>query len=169
MFDAIYGLAHPGIRTTRKMVAKRFVWHGMNKQISTWAQTCLRSKVQRQVRAPLEHGQLPEPRFQRIHMDIVGPLPSSQGMAISSRSLTTTQGGQRLSPWSMPLPPCLPGPSYTTTSPSLEYPPTSHLIGDHNSPRLYRQPCGLYWVHSCTTPLPTTRKQMALSSDYTGG
>lgn len=29
--------------------------------------------------APLEHGQLPDRPFQRIHVDIVGPLPISQG------------------------------------------------------------------------------------------
>ena len=56
---------------------------------------------------------------------------------------------------SVALLPRVPGPSYTTTSSSLEYPLTSHLIGDHNLPRLYGQPCGRYWVHSCTTPMPT--------------
>ena len=83
MFDAIHGLAHPGIRTSRKMVAARFVWHGMNKEVGLWAKTCVpcqRSKVQRHVITPLEHGQLPDRRFQRLHVDIVGPLPPSRGM-----------------------------------------------------------------------------------------
>ena len=83
VFDAIHGLAHPGIRTSRKMVAARFVWHGMNKEVGLWAKTCVpcqRSKVQRHVITPLEHGQLPDRRFQRLHVDIVGPLPPSWGM-----------------------------------------------------------------------------------------
>ena len=83
VFDAIHGLAHPGIRTSRKMVAARFVWHGMNKEVGLWAKTCVpcqRSKVQRHVITPLEHGQLPDRRFQRLHVDIVGPLPPSRGM-----------------------------------------------------------------------------------------
>ena len=82
VFDSIHGLAHPGIKTTRKMVAARFVWHGINKQVGVWAKTCIscqKAKVQRHVIAPLEHGQLPDRRFQRIHVDIVGPLPISQG------------------------------------------------------------------------------------------
>ena len=29
VFDTIHGLAHPGIRTSRKLVAARFVWCGM--------------------------------------------------------------------------------------------------------------------------------------------
>ena len=82
VFDAIHCLAHPGIKTTRKMVAARFVWHGINKQVGHWAKTCVpcqKAKVQRHASAPLEHGQLPDRRFQRIHVDIVGPLPISQG------------------------------------------------------------------------------------------
>ena len=41
---------------------------------------CQKSEVQRHVITPREHGQLPDRRFQRIHVDIVGPLPPSQGM-----------------------------------------------------------------------------------------
>ena len=40
---------------------------------------CQRAKVQRHVTAPLEHCQLPDRRFQRLHVDIVGPLPLSHG------------------------------------------------------------------------------------------
>ena len=82
VFEAIHSLAHPGIKTSRKMVTARFVWHGINKQVGMWAKTCIscqKSKVQRHVTAPLEHGQLPDRRFQRIHVDVVGPLPISQG------------------------------------------------------------------------------------------
>ena len=76
VFDTVHGLSHPGIRATRKMVSARFVWHGMNKQVGVWAKTCIpcqRAKVQRHVTAPLEHCQLPDRRFQRLHVDIVGP------------------------------------------------------------------------------------------------
>ena len=82
VFNTIHGLAHPGIRASRKLVAARFVWHGVNKQVGLWAKTCIpcqRAKVQQHVSAPLEHGQLPDRRFQKIHVDIVGPLPISQG------------------------------------------------------------------------------------------
>ena len=58
VFDSIHGLAHPGIRATSKMVT---AWHGFNKHIGAWAKTCIPC------------------RFQRIHVDIVGPLSISQG------------------------------------------------------------------------------------------
>ena len=82
VFNTIHGLAHPGIRASRKLVSSRFVWHGVNKQVGLWAKTCIpcqRAKVQRHVSASLEHGQLPDRRFQKIHVDIVGPLPVPQG------------------------------------------------------------------------------------------
>ena len=33
VFDAIHGLSHPSIRTTRKLIASKFVWHGLHKQV----------------------------------------------------------------------------------------------------------------------------------------
>ena len=46
-FDTIHGLAHPGIRTSRKLVAARFVWHGMNKQVGIWAKNmCALPKIE---------------------------------------------------------------------------------------------------------------------------
>ena len=65
-----------------KLVAAHFVLHGMNQQVGIWAKTCVhcqRSKVHRHVTAPLQHGHLPDHRFQWIHVDIFGPLPISEG------------------------------------------------------------------------------------------
>ena len=33
VLDAIHSLAHLGIKTSRKMVTARFVWHGINMQV----------------------------------------------------------------------------------------------------------------------------------------
>ena len=37
VFDAIHGLFHPSIRTTQKLLTDRYVWHGIRKQVSSWA------------------------------------------------------------------------------------------------------------------------------------
>ena len=39
VFDAIHGLAHPGIKTSQKMVTAHFVWHGISKEVGMWAKT----------------------------------------------------------------------------------------------------------------------------------
>ena len=82
VFDAVHNLSHPGIRTTRKLVANKFVWHGMNKQVGEWAKVCVpcqQSKISRHVRAPLQRFEVTQRRFDDIHIDLVGPLPPSQG------------------------------------------------------------------------------------------
>ena len=33
VFDAIHGLSHPSIRSTCKLIATKFVWHGLAKQV----------------------------------------------------------------------------------------------------------------------------------------
>ena len=81
-FTAVHGLAHVGYRPTLKAVSDRFVWFNMKKDLKLWCQgcqDCQASKVSRHVRAPLEHLPPPDDRFEHIHVDLVGPLPSSEG------------------------------------------------------------------------------------------
>ena len=82
LFDVVHGLSHPSVRATRQLMAEKFVWHGLQKQVGAWAKACIAcqaSKVQQHVRAPLGSFQAPQRRFDHIHVDLVGPLPPSKG------------------------------------------------------------------------------------------
>lgn len=82
VFETVHGLSHPSIRATRKMVAEKFVWHGINKDVSAWAKTCIScqtSKVHKHVKSPLSTFSVPHRRFHHVNIDLVGPLPPSQG------------------------------------------------------------------------------------------
>jgi cleavage and polyadenylation specificity factor subunit 1 len=82
IFHLAHGLAHPGARATRKMLCDRFVWHGMNKDITRWCRECVScqaSKIQRHFKAPVQAMSISPLRFTQVHVDIVGPLPSSGG------------------------------------------------------------------------------------------
>ncbi|CAH8647289.1 unnamed protein product [Schistosoma intercalatum] len=82
VFDALHGLSHPGIAATLRLIAARYVWPSMNKDVRMWAKQCLqcqRSKVHRHVVAPLGTFATPDARFDHVHLDIVGPLPPSHG------------------------------------------------------------------------------------------
>ena len=84
VFDVLHNLSHPGVRASRKLVSSKFVWYGMNKHISEWAKACIAcqmSKVARHIRAPLRQFELPHRRFDNINVDLVGPLPPSQGFS----------------------------------------------------------------------------------------
>ncbi len=79
VFEAVHGVAHPGIRASRRMVAARFVWPGMKADIATWCrecEACQRAKITKQPRAPLQPIQIPSRRFSHVHVDLVGPLPA---------------------------------------------------------------------------------------------
>ena len=82
VFDMVHALSHPGARTTKRLVASKFVWHGLNKEVTGWARTCMscqRSKVRTHTKAPLQKFEPTSRRFDHVHIDLVGPLPESQG------------------------------------------------------------------------------------------
>ena len=82
VFNAVHGLAHPGVRATNRLISSRFVWTGMSKQIKEWVrccQQCQTSKIQPHTKAPSERIPVPDARFEVVHIDLVGPLPQSQG------------------------------------------------------------------------------------------
>ncbi len=80
IFQALHGIAHPGVRATRRLVAARFTWRGLSSDIASWCKECAdceRAKVTKQPAAPLAPFQEPARRFAHVHLDIVGPLPVS--------------------------------------------------------------------------------------------
>nr|VZI22741.1 unnamed protein product [Spirometra erinaceieuropaei] len=82
VFSSLHNLSHPGSRATDKLVSDRFVWPGMHKDLKAWIRACLgcqRNKVRRHNKTPIGTFPTPDARFSHIHLDIVGPLPLSNG------------------------------------------------------------------------------------------
>ncbi|XP_064482885.1 uncharacterized protein LOC135395721 [Ornithodoros turicata] len=82
IFSEYHSLAHTGVRATQKAIATRYVWPNINKDIRSWTRSCLacqRTKVERHIQTPLKAFPTPEGRFCHVHLDLVGPLPSSLG------------------------------------------------------------------------------------------
>ena len=81
-FNSLHDLSHPGIRATQRLVTARFFWPGMNTDARCWTRSCLRcqrSKIYRHTTTPLTTFNNPDVRFDHLHLDLVGPLPPSQG------------------------------------------------------------------------------------------
>lgn len=79
VFDSLHSLSHPGIRATQRLVTAR---SGINADVRRWTRSCIpcqRSKVHRHTVAPLSPFPAPDARFTTVHIDLVGPLPPSQG------------------------------------------------------------------------------------------
>uniref|UniRef100_A0A5S6QD83 RNA-directed DNA polymerase n=1 Tax=Trichuris muris TaxID=70415 RepID=A0A5S6QD83_TRIMR len=77
-FDSLHTLAHPGTKASARLVAARFVWPHVQRDCRVWAracQRCQRAKISRHVVSPPGRFDVPQVRFQHVHLDIVGPLP----------------------------------------------------------------------------------------------
>ncbi len=82
IFQHVHSLGHPGVRATRRLLTSRFLWGGMARDINLWARQCIpcqTSKIHKNISPPPASIPLPSRRFSHIHVDLVGPLPSSQG------------------------------------------------------------------------------------------
>ena len=81
MFLAYHCLANAGTRATRRLLAARAVWRGMNSGVTAWVrdcQACSLGKITSQPAAPVQPIPVPARRFSHIHLDIVGPLPTTE-------------------------------------------------------------------------------------------
>jgi len=79
---ALHNIHHPGIRGTRKLVTASYCWPKMSSFVAELARTCLfcqRGKIHRHVAVEAAHIPVPVRRFAHLHVDIVGPLPMSDG------------------------------------------------------------------------------------------
>lgn len=84
ILELMHGVSHTGVRATRKLVSSRFVWPNLKKDIATFVKGCMScqsSKIHRHTAAPLGTFDPPKCRFSHIHIDLVGPLPQSNGCA----------------------------------------------------------------------------------------
>ena len=82
IFHTLHDISHPGIKASVKLITDRYVWPRAKSDVRRWAQTCMacqKSKVNRQLRAPVGDFAPPDERFSHIHVDITGPLPPCGG------------------------------------------------------------------------------------------
>ena len=82
VFDLTHGLSHPSGRSTAKLMSKRFVWLGINKDARDWSRSCTAcqtSKIHRHTESGTGYFPQPTIRFSHLHVDIVGPLAPSEG------------------------------------------------------------------------------------------
>ena len=40
VFEVLHNLSHPSLRATKRLIAERFVWHGLHRDVDLWAKSC---------------------------------------------------------------------------------------------------------------------------------
>jgi transposase InsO family protein len=82
IFEAIHGLAHPGIRASRRLIASHLVWPGLASQVAAWCRDCQQCQCTKATATPASpplHIANPSQCFSHLHLDLVGPFPTSAG------------------------------------------------------------------------------------------
>jgi len=103
IFDTVHRLAHPSGKSTCKAIQQKFVWPSLRKDIKEWCRSCLscqRAKIQRHTKnLPLKID-VPDQRFQHVHLDLIGPLPPCKQFRYCSTMI------DRFSRWPEAIPLC---------------------------------------------------------------
>ena len=82
VFYLVHGLSHLRTSATVRIMTSKFVWHGIVKDVRAWDCGCIgcqTAKVHRHNKAPLHKFERATARFAHVHVNLVGPLPSSRG------------------------------------------------------------------------------------------
>ena len=80
VFDSVHMLIHPGVYATTCLVSSHFIWPGLAADIKELCQECAacqRAKITTQPSTMVEKMEFPQQRFSLVHVDVVGPLPTS--------------------------------------------------------------------------------------------
>jgi len=82
IFDNCHNLTHIGNCATIKFISETYTWSIMKKDCTTWVQSCVpcqQTKVRPYTKSPYQHYPLTSERLSEIHVDLIGPLPESEG------------------------------------------------------------------------------------------
>ncbi|KAK4468958.1 hypothetical protein MN116_000094 [Schistosoma mekongi] len=82
IFNNFHSLSHPGVKSSTKLINARYIWPNLQKDVHKWVRecsACQQSKVSRHTNSPSGVFPQPDARFAHVHIDLVGPLPRSNG------------------------------------------------------------------------------------------
>ena len=82
VMKTLHGLGHLSVKESVRRISTYYYWNEMRAEITRFCQTCHGCQATKPTKfkpPSLGHFEVPDDRFSHIHMDIVGPLPESQG------------------------------------------------------------------------------------------
>ncbi|GBO27474.1 Transposon Ty3-I Gag-Pol polyprotein [Araneus ventricosus] len=82
IFQKFHSLALPGVKSTVKQIASRFIWLNIRQDITQWAKSCIhcqKNKINRHTRAQIATYKEVDDRFSVVHIDIIDQFPTSEG------------------------------------------------------------------------------------------
>ena len=80
IIESLHKLAHPGCKATSKIVKQRYYWPNIDHDVREYVrncENCQSAKTQRHTKSQVVTIAPQSDRFQTVHIDIVGPLPTA--------------------------------------------------------------------------------------------
>ncbi|GBL72182.1 hypothetical protein AVEN_115168-1 [Araneus ventricosus] len=96
IFQKFQNFAQPGVKSTVKQIASRFIWLNIRKDITQWAKSCIhcqKNKINRHTRAQMATYKEVDDRFSVIHIDIIGRFLLLKGKRTFSPALIDSHVG----------------------------------------------------------------------------
>ncbi|XP_018644951.1 choline/ethanolamine kinase, putative [Schistosoma mansoni] len=82
IYNHFHSLSHPGAKASTKLINARYIWPNLQKDVHKWVRecsACQQSKINRHTNSPIGVFSQRDARFAHVHIDLVGPLPRSNG------------------------------------------------------------------------------------------
>ncbi|GBM05709.1 hypothetical protein AVEN_175554-1 [Araneus ventricosus] len=82
VFDSIHSLSHPDGKATVNLIKDRIILPTLQKDCTQFSKNCIAcqsNKISRHSKSPVGQFLLVSTHLKLIHLDIIGPLPSSNG------------------------------------------------------------------------------------------
>ena len=82
LIKLFHQISHPGNKETLRKVSDRYYWPNIRSDVSAYVTTChdcLAAKNHNTIVPPMDPRPVLQPRFQDVQIDVVGPLPISEG------------------------------------------------------------------------------------------
>ena len=102
VFEMLHSLAHPFGHSAAKLMKQKFIWHDISDDARHQVRACIPCQTSN-VTSHTESwfGQFHQPScwFDLIHVDIIGPLPPSEGASYLFTIIKDQQDGSRQFPW----------------------------------------------------------------------
>ena len=82
IINLMHHLDHPNPKETARRVSQEYYWPKLRKEVESFAKTCHPCQLAKSsgtVDPGVGEFSVPDQRFSYVHLDVVGPLPESQG------------------------------------------------------------------------------------------
>jgi len=82
IFLQYHNLSRPAHKPSIDLITLRYIWPSASKDIQKWCKSCLpgqKAKITTRIKSALQPFPIVDERGAVIHLDVVGPLPTSEG------------------------------------------------------------------------------------------